>query len=241
MYIIPTHDQWLLLQFLVEIVRNLVAHGNAREGKWSGNWRMEWVASTLTPPPDVVYPALLKLMRTTRLPAVDWTDAPHRFAWTRPFRRKTKSGFCACVITFRTSYTTLTADASELRKERMKLPRCAKPPLTVAHSTTTANHPRRSERLMWITTRWLACSFLTTRGETPAVMQPSVLCRTIKKVFLRTPRRTISSFVQSLGVYEIWKNAIWLLDVSVIFMSEILQVYMRKSFFADHWTGSREV
>ena len=30
---------------------------------------------------------------------------PHRFKWTRPFRGKTKSGFCACVITYRTSYT----------------------------------------------------------------------------------------------------------------------------------------
>jgi hypothetical protein len=27
---------------------------------------------------------------------------PRRFKWTRPFRRKTKSGFCACTITFRT-------------------------------------------------------------------------------------------------------------------------------------------
>ena len=61
---------------LLELVRNLVAHGDAREGKWRGNWRMEWVASTVTPPPNVVYPALLPLMRTPRLPAVDWTDAP---------------------------------------------------------------------------------------------------------------------------------------------------------------------
>ena len=53
-----------------------MAHGDAREGKWRGDWRMEWVASTLTPPPNVVYPALLKLMRTPRLPVVDWTDAP---------------------------------------------------------------------------------------------------------------------------------------------------------------------
>jgi len=60
----------------VELVRNLMAHGDAREGVWRGNWRMEWVASTLTPPPNVVYPALLKLMRTPRLPAVNWTDAP---------------------------------------------------------------------------------------------------------------------------------------------------------------------
>ena len=53
-----------------------MAHGDAREGKWRGNWRMEWVASTLTRPRKVVYPALLTLMRTPRLPAVDWTDSP---------------------------------------------------------------------------------------------------------------------------------------------------------------------
>jgi len=27
-----------------------MAHGDAREGKRRGNWRMEWVASTLTLP-----------------------------------------------------------------------------------------------------------------------------------------------------------------------------------------------
>jgi len=27
---------------------------------------------------------------------------PRRFKWTRPFRRKTKSDFCACAITFQT-------------------------------------------------------------------------------------------------------------------------------------------
>ena len=53
-----------------------MSHGDAREGKWRGNWRMEWVASTLTRPRNVVYPPLLTLMRTPRLPAVDWTDAP---------------------------------------------------------------------------------------------------------------------------------------------------------------------
>jgi len=48
----------------------------------------------------MVYPALLPLMRTTRLPVVDRTDAHRRFKWTRPFRRKTKSSFCACAIIF---------------------------------------------------------------------------------------------------------------------------------------------
>jgi hypothetical protein len=60
----------------VYCVRNVVAHGDAREEKWRGNWRMEWVASTLTRPRNVVYPALLTLMRTPRLQAVDWTDSP---------------------------------------------------------------------------------------------------------------------------------------------------------------------
>jgi hypothetical protein len=30
---------------------------------------------------------------------------PRRFKWTRPFRRKTKSGFCTCAIKFQTKYT----------------------------------------------------------------------------------------------------------------------------------------
>jgi hypothetical protein len=30
---------------------------------------------------------------------------PRRFKWTRPFRRKTKSGFCTCAIRFLTSST----------------------------------------------------------------------------------------------------------------------------------------
>ena len=39
------------------------------------------------------------------LPVVDWTDAPRWFKWTRPFRRKTKSGFCAWTMTFQTQST----------------------------------------------------------------------------------------------------------------------------------------
>jgi len=29
-----------------------MAHGDEREGKWRGNWRMEWVASTLYTSPE---------------------------------------------------------------------------------------------------------------------------------------------------------------------------------------------
>jgi len=56
----------------------------------------------------MVYPALLPLMRTPRLPVVDWTDTPRRFKWIRPFRRKTKSGICACAITFQLASITQT-------------------------------------------------------------------------------------------------------------------------------------
>jgi len=42
--------------------------------------------------------------RTPRLPAVDWTEASCRFKWTRPFRRKTKSGLYACAITFQLAF-----------------------------------------------------------------------------------------------------------------------------------------
>jgi hypothetical protein len=32
---------------MLESSWKVMAHGDAREGKWRGNWRMEWVASTL--------------------------------------------------------------------------------------------------------------------------------------------------------------------------------------------------
>ena len=35
---------------------------------------------------------------------------PRRFMWTRPFRRKTKFGFCACAITFQTYSTARSRD-----------------------------------------------------------------------------------------------------------------------------------
>ena len=87
---------------LLESSWNVMAHGDAREGKWRGNWRMEWIASIFTLPRNMVYPAFIPLIRTTRLPAVDWTDAS---ADLNPFRRKTKSGFCACAITFQKQST----------------------------------------------------------------------------------------------------------------------------------------
>jgi len=39
---------------------------------------------------------------------LNWLPRRHKFKWTRPFRRKTKCGFCACAIRFRTSSTNRT-------------------------------------------------------------------------------------------------------------------------------------
>jgi hypothetical protein len=69
-------DNPKLCLHVLECVWKLMLHVYSRVGKWRGNWRMEWVAIILTLPRNVVYPALLPLMRTPRLPAVDWTDAP---------------------------------------------------------------------------------------------------------------------------------------------------------------------
>ena len=60
----------------LEWKRNLMAHGDAREEKWRGKRRMEWVVSSLALYRNTFYPALLPLMPTTRLPAADWTDTP---------------------------------------------------------------------------------------------------------------------------------------------------------------------
>jgi hypothetical protein len=56
---------------------NVMTHGDAPEGKCWGNWRMEWVASTLhTTSEHGVSNITITPMRTPRLPLVDWTDAP---------------------------------------------------------------------------------------------------------------------------------------------------------------------
>ena len=83
-----------------------MAHGNAREGKWRGNWQMEWVASTLRTTSEHGVSSITTADAHTSA-ASGWLKwHPRRFKWTRPFRRKTKSGFCACAITFQMQSTT---------------------------------------------------------------------------------------------------------------------------------------
>ena len=82
-----------------------MAHGDAREGKCSGNWRMEWVASTLHTTSEHGVSGITTADAHTSAASSRLNWRPRLFKWTRPFRRKTKSGFCACAITFQLAST----------------------------------------------------------------------------------------------------------------------------------------
>ena len=82
-----------------------MACGDACEGKWRGNWQMEWVASTLhtTSGHGVSSITTADAHASAASSRLKWR--PRRFKWTRPFCWKPKSGFCACAITFQTRST----------------------------------------------------------------------------------------------------------------------------------------
>ena len=82
-----------------------MGHGDAREGKWRGNWRIERVASTLHTTSEHGVSSITTADAHTSAASSRLNWRPYRFKWTRPFRRKTKSGFCACAITFQTQST----------------------------------------------------------------------------------------------------------------------------------------
>jgi len=90
-----------LFNAVVEASWNVMAHGDARKGKWRGNWRMEWVATILHTTSSITTTDAHTSAASIRL---NWR--PRRFKWTRPFRRKTKSGFCACAIVFQLASST---------------------------------------------------------------------------------------------------------------------------------------
>ena len=84
---------------------NVMTHGDAREGKWRGNWRMERVASTVHTTSEHGVSSITTADAQTSAARSRLYWHPRRFKWTRPFRRKTRSGFCACAITFQTQST----------------------------------------------------------------------------------------------------------------------------------------
>jgi len=68
---------------------------------------MEWVASTLhtTSEHGVSSITIADAHMSAASSRLNWR--PCRFKWTRLFRRKTKSGFCACAIIFQLACTCL--------------------------------------------------------------------------------------------------------------------------------------
>ena len=90
----------------VDSSRDVMPHGDAREGKWRRNWRMEWVASTLHTTSERGISSIITADAHTSVASSRLNWHPRRFKWTRPFRRETKSGFCACAITFQLASTT---------------------------------------------------------------------------------------------------------------------------------------
>jgi len=80
--------------------------GGTPEGKWRGNWRMEWVAGTLHTISEhgVSSITTADAHNSAASSRLNWRSC--RFKWTRPFRRKTKSGFWACAIIFQLAFTT---------------------------------------------------------------------------------------------------------------------------------------
>jgi len=99
---LKTKAHWLILtcQHCVYSSWNVMAHGDAREGKWRGNWRMEWVASTLHTTSEHVVSSIIKADAHTSAGGSQLNWRPRRFKWTHPLCRKTKSGFRGCAITF---------------------------------------------------------------------------------------------------------------------------------------------
>ena len=82
---------------------NMMAHGDTREVKWWGK-----LANGVGSQYSSHYLGTWCIQHYYRWCAhIGWTDAPRRFKWTRPFRRKTKSGFCACAITFQLASTVI--------------------------------------------------------------------------------------------------------------------------------------
>jgi len=71
-----------------------------------GNWRMEWVASTLHTTSEHCVSSITTADAHTSAASSRPNWRPRRFKWTRPFRRKTKSGFCEGAISFQTQSRT---------------------------------------------------------------------------------------------------------------------------------------
>ena len=66
---------------------------------------MKWLASTLHTTSEHGVSSITTADVHTSAASSRLNLRPRRYKWTRPFRRKKKSGFCACAITFQLAST----------------------------------------------------------------------------------------------------------------------------------------
>ena len=100
-----SHARRLWAKDVVKSSWNVMAHGDAREGKWGGNWGMDWVISTLHTTSEHGVSSIITADAHTSAASSQQNWLHRRCKWIRPFRRKTKSSVCACAMTFRTQST----------------------------------------------------------------------------------------------------------------------------------------
>jgi hypothetical protein len=72
---------WRRVVRCVEFSWNVMAHGDAREGKWRGNWRMEWVSSTLYTTSEHVVSSITTADAHTSAASSRLNWRPCRFKW----------------------------------------------------------------------------------------------------------------------------------------------------------------
>ena len=118
---------WCSLQFKIyrafnwrerlEYCRNVLANGDAKEGKWRGKFQRQWVASTLhtTSEPDVSNITTADAHSSAASSRLNWRpsadiNGPVRLA------AKEKSGFWECAITFQTQSTACSRLGGEARQ-----------------------------------------------------------------------------------------------------------------------------
>ena len=91
---------------MIEFVWNLLAHGDAQwEGEVKGKLANGLGSQYSHVTSERGLSSITQADAHTSAASSRLNCRPHRFKWTRPFRGKTKSGFCVCAITFRTSVT----------------------------------------------------------------------------------------------------------------------------------------
>ena len=84
---------------VVDSSGNVMAHGDAREGKWRGNWQMEWVTSTLHTTLEHGVPNITTTDAHNSAASSQLNWCPRRFKWTYPFPQR-RNLVSACVPSY---------------------------------------------------------------------------------------------------------------------------------------------